>query len=47
MIATGEHAKYLADLKYEQEREERRKKRELLDAKRKKDEVESEDEPAE
>lgn len=41
MIATGEHAKYLEDLRVEQEREEKRKKRKELEAKqsRKKDDL--------
>lgn len=47
MIATGEHAQYLADLKLEQEREERRKKRKELEAKQKKAKHESEDEDQE
>lgn len=44
MIATGEHAQYLADLKLEQERAERRKKREELEAKKRAEQEISEDE---
>lgn len=47
MIATGEHAKYLADLKLEQEREERRKKRRELEEKQRKEAEESEEESPE
>lgn len=44
MIATGEHAKYLEDLKIEQERAERRAKREQLEAQQRKKNKYSDDE---
>lgn len=44
MIATGEHAKYLENLKLEQERAERKAKREQLEAQQRKNNKNSDDE---